>query len=208
MVNQDIPFPDRFEDAAALCKFRDRGRLVRRSLVLVEAREAVHFHADCEIQRTRDVIDPVLADLKFLLQDFQQLFVDALLDLKTDYFAPLALFQLLLDLKQQVLRLFLIDGQVGIPHDAVRAHAVHVVVLEQHVDVMLDDFLEEDPDLMPVLRIRQPDDTGQHGRNLDSRKFLMGFFLFLFQQMVRIFLRGNEGADVERFVLDKREGPR
>ena len=73
---------------------------------------------------------------------------------------------------------------------------------------MLDDFLEEDPDLMPVLRIRQPDDTGQHGRNLDGRKFLIGFFLFLFQQMVRIFLWGNEGADVECLVLDKREGPR
>ena len=79
-------------------------------------------------------------DPKFLLEDLEKVFVNAVLDFQTDRLTPLSALQLFLNLHQKIGCLILLDGEVGITHDTVWIGTQYLVIHKQPVYVSLNDL--------------------------------------------------------------------
>ena len=201
-MHEHVVFCDDFENILIVHKVDDRSRIVLRSFILVKSRKSVHFHKEREIDRTRNKEDIGFGDPEFLREDPKQPLIDALLDLKPDDLAPLALLELLLDLLQKVFSLVLVDVELGVSHDPIRVCAQNAVVLEQVAYVLADYFLKKDNDLVSVLRVRKIYDSREYRRHLYGCKFDLLLLLLL------PLLGRDQRADIERLIADERERSR
>ena len=198
MMYEDIPVPDNTEDILFPHKCRDGCRIIPVRFIGVKSRKSVHLHEEGEIDRPRNEENVVARDIEFFRQHFKKTLIHAFFDLKADDLSPLALFQLLLDLLQEVLCLLLVDVKLRVPHDPVRISAENIIMLKEHSDILADDFFKQNDDHVSVLRIRQTDDPRKYCRDLDSGE-LRRLFLLL-----RLF-RGDQRSDIEGLVPDQRE---
>ena len=197
-MQENIAFPDHLEDIFVSLETGHRGGRIFFRLVLVEPVQSVHLHEHGQIQRTLDAEDILVLDSEFRLEDLQKTFIHLLFRFQTDHLAPLAFFQLLLDLHQKVFRLVLVNGEVRVSHNTVGMGADHVVAEKKLADIPLDDLLQKDYGPGAVFLRRDLDHSRQHGGNLHGGE-LQDFFSFF-----PVFL-GDKGADIQRLVPDKRE---
>ena len=199
VMEQDIPFADFLKDVAVRRQLLHRRRHMLRILQLVKARKAVHLHQEGQVERPVDLIDGLVPDVKFLPQKLEQLLVYLLLYLQADHLAPLAFFQLLLDLLQEIRRVVLLNGQVSVAHDPVGRGADNIIAQEQLLHVPLNDLLQQDHIPASVLSMGKRDDPGQHGGHLHGGE-LQHLLLSL------LVLLGEKCSDIQRLIADQREG--
>ncbi len=95
---------------------------------LVMPFNVIHLHEKGQIQRAGDAIDRLLHNVKLVFQNSHQPRIDLLIYLQANDLAPLPFLQLFLNLREQILCLILVDGQICIPHDPVRTGTDHVIV--------------------------------------------------------------------------------
>ena len=199
MVKEHISLPDHLENVlAGIRKCRNYSRGIFRLFILVEAILAVHLHQHSQIQRPVDVENILFLNVKFLFQNAKKSGIDLILHFQADHLAPLALFQLLLDLHQKILSSVLVNGKVRISHNTVRMRADYIITQEKLVNIPLNDFLQKDHGSILFLCRRNHDHTGQHRRYLNGGKHqnLLAFFLILF---------GNQSSDVQSLISDQRK---
>ena len=198
VMYKDVFSSDHFKYIVRVGKFPDRCRCISLRLICIESRKSVNFHQECQIDRSGNIEYVLLRYIEFLNKDFQKPFIDALSDLKSNNFTPLALLKLFLDFFQKILSLVLIHIQFRVPHDAIRISAEHSVMLEKLTDIFADDFFEQNDDFVPVFRIGKVDQSRKYSRHLHGREFERLFLLLGF-------LLGNQSTDIESLVADKRE---
>ncbi len=126
-------------------------------------------------------------------QGLEELFVDPLLDLEADRGAAAQVFQLRLDLLEEVFRLFLVDVEIAVAGDAKQLCAMHVAPGKQLVDEQLDDLADEDEDGLVGAGRCHPHHARQHARHRHDREVGFAF------GRIRIVDRDD---DVERLVAD------
>ena len=193
-MHQDIALPDLRKHIRVLRQLRHRlGRQVTVFLQMIKALHAVQFHQKSEVQRPADGINVLLRDRQLLPDQSEETAVDTLLHLQTDHLSPLSLFKLLLDLLQKVLRLLLLDGQIGVPHDTERIRADNIIVQEKLVYVALDHFLQK-YQAPPLLRgnLHQ---TGKDAWHLHRGKLHLP---------VAVFLR-HQSSQIQGLISDQRK---
>ena len=127
-MQENILFPDPLKDVIVRLDLRHGLRCIRTVLEMLKPFQPVHFHQECEIQRSGNTVDIPLVDHQFLSDDVEQTPVDPLLDLEPDRLSPLSLLELLFNLLQQVFRLVLIKREIRISHDPERKRTLYIVV--------------------------------------------------------------------------------
>ena len=177
MMKENISFTDHLENIFVVLEgwYRSRHMLFR--LVLLIAFHTVNFHQHGKIQRTVNIKNILILDLKLCFQDIQQSFICFFFYFHANHFAPLTFLQLFLDLNQQILCSILINGQVCITHDPVRMCTYHVIPQEQLTDIFLDHFFQKDHCCVVFFNGWDLDHSRKHGGNLHSSKY-SGFFSF------------------------------
>ena len=185
MMHQDIPLPDLLKHIRVLRQLRHNlGRQITVLLQMVKTFHTVEFHQKSQIQRSADGIDILLRNCQFLPDQSEEAAVNALLHLQTDHLSPLSLFELLLDLLQEILRLLLLNRQIRIPHDAERIGADNIIVQKQLVYVALDHFFQKDQ--LPALLRRNFHQTGKDAWHLHRGKLQLPVSVFLRHQSPQI----------------------
>ena len=105
----------------------------------------------------------VVGELELVADELERLRRDVVLDLESDCLAEPAPPQLHLDGRQQIVRLFVLDGQVCVPSDAERDAVVDLHAGEELLQVGADHLLQgHEP-----LAVGQHDEPGQQRRHLD-----------------------------------------
>ena len=201
MVKQDIALPDIGEYIVFIHKGRHGLGHIPGCLEEFKAFQSIHLHEKRQVQRAVDFKNILAVYGQFPADDFKETLIHIVLDFQTDGLAPLAFLKLLLDFLQQVHRLLLIYGKVGISHDAEGMRSHNVIIEEQRGHVPLYDFLQQDnhPALLAVL-IYFPGklhNSGNHRGNLHHGKFQLLILSALFPQ---------KRSDIQRLVPYQREG--
>ena len=175
MVEQDVSPADIGEDIILIHQSRHWLRPIFSRLEVLKAVQTIHFHQKGEIQRAGDREDILAADQQFFLYDLKKALIYVRFDFQTDRFAPLALFELFLNLLQQIHRLLLVNGEIGVAHDAEGMGSDDIVVQEQRRHIPLYNLLQKHhhPLLCPILidLLRQFHDPLKHRRHLNHGKF-------------------------------------
>ena len=83
----------------------------------------------------------MLAHAELFGERLSQRGIRFVLDLQPDHLAPLAFYELLLNLLEQIGGLVLVKGKIGVAHDTVRVSADHVIVQIKLPDILFDDLL-------------------------------------------------------------------
>ena len=196
VVHQNIALFDIVENAVLVVKGGHRLRRTLFTAQMIISLKPADLHRKGKVKRAVHQKDILILNGKVFLQYFQKPLVHSILYLQLDHLAPLALFQLLFNGFQQILRLILVDGQIGVSHDPVGMGADHVIVQEQLAHMPLDNlFQKNQPDRLAVpLHLI---DSRQHGGHLHRGKFQLLVALFLLQQ----------SRNVQRFIADQRKRP-
>ena len=128
MIHQNITFADLFKNITALRECRYRLWRVFGCLQMIKAIHSIHFHQEGQIQRAINLVDCRLRQSQFLPDNLQQSAIHVLGRFQSDGFSPLTVFQLFLNLFQQIGSIVLINGKVCISHNTERVGTYNIVV--------------------------------------------------------------------------------
>ena len=95
---------------------------------MIVSGKSVHLHQECQIQSTRNAENILFIHFQFFFQDLQKSLVCILLDLQSDYFTPLTLLQLFLDLLEKIHCLLFLQHKVCISHNTERMGSDNIVI--------------------------------------------------------------------------------
>ena len=188
MVKKDIALSDLLENVASVRQLRDLlGRQIAVLRQMVEPFKLANLREECQIQRSVNIKDLFIGELQLILKDLQKPFIDAGSNLKADRVTVTALFELLLDFLEKVLRLIFIDVHVGASHNPVRCNTDDIIVKEQAFDILPDNRLQKDHPCLALLLAGKPDDSGEDRGNLHRREFQgLSLLLALFRLLVAV----------------------
>ena len=97
-MQQNISFSDIRKNIIVIHQRRNRRRCIFRNLILVKTVKPVHLHQERQIERSRNPEQIILVDIELLFQHLQEPFIHLIFHFQPDHLAPLAFFQLFLDL--------------------------------------------------------------------------------------------------------------
>ena len=181
MVQQDIPPAYFIEDHTSLRQPGYRLRRILNRLQVVESLQTVHLHQNSQVKGTINGIKILIFYAQFFLQDLQKPFVTPGRNFQPDSLSPLPLLQLLLYFLQQVRRLILLDGKIGISHNSKRISAHNVIIQEQLMHIPLYDLFQKND--LPFLSChRKFHNTAEHTGYLYRGKFQFPPAFLLFHQ--------------------------
>ena len=129
----------------------------------VGAVQCVDAPQPAQVEWRTDTEDPVGAHLELRRQQVGQVLAHVRLDLEPERLAEAAPAELHLDGDQQVVRLVLLEGKVGVPGDPEGMVMADGHAREQRVQMGGDDLLEWDE----ALAVGHDDETGQSRWDLD-----------------------------------------
>ena len=145
MVHENITAADLFKNIAARRQTRD---LLWPGVTVfaqpLKSVEAVQFHQKCQIQRSFDLKDFLLGYGEFFFQEIEEPGIHAVLHFQADGIASLPLLELFFNLLEQVGGVVFIDREVRVAGDTIGIGTHNIIVEEKAVQMMADDFLQED----------------------------------------------------------------
>ena len=198
MMQKYISFSDHLENIFIILKFRNRSRCIFRTLVFIKALHSVNLHQHSQIQRTRNIINVCILNLKLFFKNTQKTFIHLFFRFQANHFTPLTLFQLFLDLNQQIFCFILVNRQICISHNSVWMRTDYIITQKQLTNIVLNDLFQKDHGSLTVLFRRDLYDSRQHRRYLDCCKFQ--FFGMLFVTFL-----GDQRTDIQCLVADQWE---
>ena len=127
--------------------------------------EVVEAHQPHEIERARQAEDVFVGKAEMIAKRREGPVVHAPLNFEAHRGAATKVPQLLLDLLEQVLRLFLVDVEIAVPGDAEGVRAVNAIAGKELAGAKLDDLAKKDVPLRPVPGGLDPNQPRQDARH-------------------------------------------
>jgi len=197
VVEQDIAFLDGSEDAGRGLEGQQLGWRKRGELEIRPVHEVGKVHHAHEVERTAELEHPFVVELEMLAEEMKDRLGRIGLDFETHGRAAPKVAQLLLDLLEQVFRLFVVDVEIAVPGNSEGMGADDAVTGKKVPGAQFDDFAEEDESLRAAFVRRDLHEPGQNARHGQDRGEVLGL------GRVRIVDRND---DVKGLVGDLRKG--
>ena len=172
MVHEHISLPDDREDVALVLAQpcgRDRGP---RRVVMLGQRQGRDFVQRAVVDQAGRLVNVALLDLHFLGEEAQQPPVRIRSDLHAHHRRKSAIMQLLLDLRQQVLRVLVITLHVGVARYPERQHVQNLHAGKEILKIVAHDLTQQHEPRRPLDPVPLRHDL----RDLHPRKKLVGRF--------------------------------